>query len=123
MPIAADRVKDTTVNPSNTATITLVNSAPTGYKTFGASFAVGDRILYAISSATSADWETGYGVMASSTTLTRSNVTSNSAGTFVPLTFSAGTYDIFNTITASRHLDLITRGKTTAALSGLSVAV
>ena len=121
MPLAADRVKDSTVNPSNTLVITLANSPATGYVAFYPSLNIGDRILYAIASTTSAQWETGYGQLITATTLERTSVTGNSSGTTDWITFSAGTYDVINTITAARHIDLSTRGKMTAQVSGMAM--
>lgn len=92
----ADRVKDTTTT-TGTGDITLSGSAPTGFQTFAQAFSVSDRVYYAISSATSAEWEVGYGTLTGGTTLERTTVL-ESSNADAAVNFSAGTKDVFCTV-------------------------
>lgn len=96
----ADRVQDTTTS-TGTGTITLAGSPPAGRQAFASEFAVGDLVCYCISAQGSGtEWEVGIGVLATSTTLTRSagNVIDSSAGAGTLVSFSAGTKDVFCTM-------------------------
>lgn len=93
----ADRVMETTINPSNTATITLAG-AKTGYQAFTTAFANLDVVYYCIAAANNAQWEVGFGTFTTTgTTLTRTaaNVLAGSAGAGVLTIFAAGTYEVF----------------------------
>ena len=96
-----DRIKDT----STTATggdFTLSGTPPTGYLTFSSVFTVGDeQIPYCIAQQASAEWKTGLGTYSASNTLHRDTITGNSDGTFVAIVFSAGTKDVFVSMTAA----------------------
>lgn len=97
--ISADRVKDTTTT-TGAGTVTLANSAPTGFRTFGSVLANGDTCFYCIEAG--AEWEVGLGTYATSgTTLARTTVlASSNAGAAV--NFSAGTKNVFLTAPASQ---------------------
>jgi Fibronectin type III domain len=94
----ADRVKDT-ASTTGTGAITLSGSAPSGFKTFGSAFGVGVTFPYCIVSS-SGEWEIGYGTMTSSTSFSRDTVLSSS-NSGAAVSFSAGTKDVFCTLTAA----------------------
>lgn len=94
--VSADRVSDTTTT-SGTGTLTLVNSAPTGFRTFGAVMATNDTCYYCIEHQSANEWEVGLGTYNSTgPTLARTTVlaSSNSNAT---VTFSSGTKNVFIT--------------------------
>jgi len=94
--VIANRVKETTTT-TGTGTITL-NGASTGFQSF-AVIGNGNTTYYTIAAQTGGQWEVGVGTYTSSgTTLARTTVLSNSAGTQPSaLNFSAGTKDVFVT--------------------------
>lgn len=95
----ADRVKDTTTTVG-TGTITLANSPPARFRTFGAAFAVGtNQIAYVIEGQSGTEFESGIGTYVSATTFSRDKVeTSSNANALVA--FSAGTKDVYCAATA-----------------------
>jgi hypothetical protein len=97
--VLADRVKETTTT-AGTGTITLAG-ASTGYQSFSV-IGNGNTTYYCIAGQTTSEWEVGVGTYTSSgTTLARTTVLANSAGTQpTALTFSAGTKDVFVTYPA-----------------------
>jgi hypothetical protein len=97
--IFADRVKDTTTT-TGTGDFTLSGTAPTGYRAFASVMATGDNCYYAIASASSTEWEVGYGTLTASTTLARSRVIASSNAN-AAVNFSAGTKDVFQTVPAT----------------------
>lgn len=99
-----DRVKDTTTT-TGTGNITVSGSAPTGYRTLSAVYAVGDAIPYVIAAQSGTEWEAGIGTYASSNTLERTTVTASSnSGSAV--NFSAGTKDVFVDFHAAQAVGL-----------------
>jgi hypothetical protein len=94
--VLADRVKETTTT-AGTGTVTLLG-ASTGFQSF-AVIGDGNTTYYTIAGQTGNEWEVGVGTYTSSgTTLARTTVLANSAGTQpTALTFSAGTKDVFVT--------------------------
>jgi hypothetical protein len=94
--VIANRVKETTTT-AGTGTVTLLG-ASTGFQSFAV---IGDAntTFYTIVGQTGNEWEVGVGTYTSSgTTLARTTVLANSAGTQpTALTFSAGTKDVFVT--------------------------
>ncbi len=85
-----DVVQDTTTT-TGTGTITLANSAPTGFRTFGSVLSDGDTTLYSIRHTTLNEWEVGVGTYTSSgTTLARTTVLASSNSN-AAVNFSAGT--------------------------------
>jgi hypothetical protein len=94
--VLADRVKETTTT-AGTGTVTL-DGAATGFQSF-AVIGNANTTYYTIAGQTSNEWEVGVGTYTSSgTTLARTTVLSNSAGTQPSaLSFSAGTKDVFVT--------------------------
>jgi hypothetical protein len=97
--VLADRVKETTTT-AGTGTVTL-DGAATGFQSF-AVIGNANTTYYTIAGQTSNEWEVGIGTYTSSgTTLARTTVLSNSAGTQPSaLSFSAGTKDVFVTYPA-----------------------
>lgn len=93
----ADRVKDTTTS-TGTGSITLSDTAPSGYRTFASAFGSSSVVVhYCI--AGGSEWEVGVGTFDGTTGLTREKVDSSSnSGALV--NFSAGTKDVFCTASA-----------------------
>ena len=102
--VLKDRVKETTTTAGN-GVITLAGAA-TGYQSF-AVIGNTNTTYYCIAGQTSAEWEVGIGTYATSgTTLTRTTVIANSAGTEpTALVFSAGTKDVFCTYPAEKSVN------------------
>lgn len=114
--IIADRVKDSTTTTS-TGTLTIANSAPTGFRTFASVMATNDTCYYTISSSGGAEWEVGIGTLTSSTTLTRDTVLASSNSNAL-VNFSAGTKDVFMTIPA---IAVQTLGQDYASANNMSI--
>lgn len=117
-----DRVKETSTT-TGTGNFTL-DGAVTQFRTFSSVFTAGstagsyDWIYYAIAGQGTAEWEVGKGHITNATTLVRDSVFSSSnSGALV--NFSAGTKDVFNTITADRMEEVWTKGETMALIAGL----
>ncbi len=93
-----DRVKDTTTT-TGTGSLTITNSAPSGFVTFNSAFGTGstNKFYYCIDGG--AEWETGIGYLSSSTVLVRDTFLASSSGSAV--SFSAGTKTVFATVVAS----------------------
>jgi hypothetical protein len=96
MPRFSDRVRETTTT-TGTGTVTLLG-ATSQHQAFSADYALNtDNIPYAIVGQTGTEWETGYGTLLTSSTLSRDQVVdSSNAGALV--NFSAGTKDVFVSI-------------------------
>lgn len=91
--IAADRVRDTTTT-TGTGSVTLANSAPTGYRTFGSVCANNDTVFYVIAHQSADEWEVGYGTYSTTgPALARTTVISSSNSN-AAVNFSAGTKDV-----------------------------
>jgi hypothetical protein len=98
-PYYFDRVKDTSTT-TGTGTLTLANSAPTGFRTFGSVLSNSDTCFYAIVGG--ADWEVGIGTYTTSgTTLARTTILASSNSN-AAVNLSSGTKDIFITHPASQ---------------------
>lgn len=99
MPSFRDRVKDTTTS-TGIGAITLSGTAPTGFQTFSNAYSTGTPFLYCIEDTTSGLWETGTGYLSASTTMVRdANVMDGSSGPGVLVNFTAGTKNVYVTIT------------------------
>jgi len=111
--VLADRVKETTTT-AGTGTVTLLGAAP-GFQSF-AVVGNANTTYYTIAGQTTSEWEVGIGTYTSSgTTLARTTVLSNSAGTQPSaLSFSAGTKDVFVTYPAGKSVNLDASGNATA---------
>ena len=99
MPVFRDRVKDTTTG-TGTGSMTLSGTAPTGYQSINTAFGVGPVFLNCIADNTSGLWETGTGYLSAATTLVRDSVFDGSSGPATPVTFTAGSKDVFCTAAA-----------------------
>lgn len=98
-PYYFDRVKDTSTT-TGTGTLTLANSAPTGFRTFGSVLSNSDTCFYAIVGG--AEWEVGIGTYTTSgTTLARTKVLASSNSN-AAVNLSSGTKDVFITHPASQ---------------------
>ena len=97
--VLADRVKETTTT-AGTGMVTLLG-ASTGFQSF-AVIGNANTTYYTIAGQTGNQWEVGVGTYgASGTTLSRTTVLANSAGTQPSaLDFAAGTKDVFVTYPA-----------------------
>jgi serine acetyltransferase len=111
--VLADRVKETTTT-AGTGTVTLLG-AVTGFQSF-AVIGNANTTYYTITARTGTEWEVGIGTYTlSGTTLARTTVLANSAGTQpTALTFSAGTKDVFVTYPSSKSVNLDASGNATA---------
>ena len=97
--ILEDRVRDTSTT-TGTGALTLANSAPSTYRTFGSVCATGDTFPYAVVHQSASEWETGIGTYSAANTLTRTTVlASSNAGAAV--NFSAGTKDVYIDVPAA----------------------
>jgi hypothetical protein len=102
--VLADRVKETTTT-AGTGTVTLLG-ASTGFQSF-AVIGNANTTYYTIAGQTTSEWEVGIGTYTSAgTTLARTTVLANSAGTQpTALTFSAGTKDVFVTYPSEKSVN------------------
>lgn len=121
MPAFRDRVKDTTAT-TGTGSVTLSGTAPTGYQTFANAYPdLGTPFLYCISDAASGLWETGTGYLSTSTTMVRdANVMDGSSGPGVLVNFTAGSKEVFVTITAHWCED-VDSGATLHKINGMAM--
>jgi hypothetical protein len=93
--VAADRVQETALSIGATSPITLLGAADVGLQRFPASLD-GQVVPYAIEHETTGQWEVGSGVYtASSKTLARTTVYSNSLGTTALVNFAAGIVNVW----------------------------
>lgn len=99
MPKTDDRVKETTTT-TGVGDITL-SGASSGFQSFSTAFNFGDVVMYCIVGQSSTEWEVGRGTLINATTLSRTVVEESSTGSAV--NFSAGTKDVFATVTGE-HL-------------------
>lgn len=100
--VTADRVRDTSTT-AGTGSITVSGTAPTGFRTFSAVLSVGDTFYYAIQSQGANEWEVGVGTYSSANVFARTTIlASSNSGNAV--NFSAGTKDVFITLTAARTI-------------------
>jgi hypothetical protein len=99
-----DSVKDQTTT-TGTGTVTIVGTAPAGFRTITSAHTDASTVRYRISSADNSEWEVGQGVWtASGATLTRATVyASSNAGALV--SFSAGTKSVITGLTAQDMMD------------------
>ena len=95
--ITADRVKDTTTT-TGTGSLTLANSAPTGYRTLNAVAATGDTFPYCVEGGS--EWEVGRGTYSGSHVFARTTVIASSNSN-AAVNFSAGTKNFFITLPAA----------------------
>jgi hypothetical protein len=99
--VVADRVKETTT-VTGTGGAGLLG-AVTGYQSFSSGVGVGNSTYYCIAAQSGSEWEVGIGTLAPGT-LTRTTIlASSNSGS--PVSFSAGTKDIFCTYPAARSVN------------------
>lgn len=91
--ITADRVKDTTTT-TGTGSLTLANSAPTGYRTLNAVASTSDTFYYCVE--LGSEWEVGLGTYSGSHVFARTTVLASSNSN-AAVNFSAGTKNFFIT--------------------------
>lgn len=95
-----DRVKETSTT-TGTGSLTL-GGAVTGYRTWsGAGFTNNDTGYYVIEHQSAAEWEVGLGTWTTGGVLVRTTPLAGSAAT--PVSFSAGTKHVFNSVPAAAY--------------------
>lgn len=105
MPVTADRCKETTTT-TGTGTITLAG-AVSQFQSFATAFgSSGGVVEYAIVGQGSTEWEVGRGTFNGTTSLTR-DVILASSNSNAAVTFSAGTKDVFATVSTQRLQDMM----------------
>lgn len=117
MPLTADRCRETSTT-TGTGTITLAG-AVAQYQSFASAFPNGATVQYAIVGQTGTEWEVGRGIFNGSTSLTREVVRSSSNSNAL-VNFSAGTKDVFCTISAEQ-MDNANIGLQVAQVAGLAM--
>lgn len=120
MPLShfADRVKETTTT-TGTGNITLAG-AVAQYQAFSPRFATNQLFFYAIVGQSGTEWETGQGYLSGASTLVRETV-HQSSNSDALVSFSAGTKDVFVTISAGRANDWNTHGKVLGQIMGAAM--
>ena len=111
-----DRVKETTTTTGSGA-ITLLGAA-SQFVSFTSKFSVNEFLEYAIVGQTTTEWETGLGQLANATTLNRVQVFASSNANAL-VVFSAGTKDVFNTLSQSYVNKVTTYGQTISIAQGV----
>ena len=109
--IKADRVKETSTS-TGTGDFTL-NGAVAGYRAFSSVMATDDTFFYTITHSNGLEWETGYGKLLSSTSINRTFIHSSSNANLV-VSFSAGTKEVFISLTALQSISGAGPGATTS---------
>ncbi len=97
-----DRVRETSTS-QGTGNITLAGAVQ-GFITFNSGIATSNTTYYTIAEQGTANFEVGLGTLSGSTTLERTTVLSNSAGTTSKINFNSGgssTLDVFCTLPAT----------------------
>lgn len=102
--IKADRVKETSTS-TGTGNFTLAGAVP-GYRTFASAVTLTPNkiFFYSIVHSNGTEWETGYGRLVDSTTMERKYVYSSSNVSATLVDFSAGTKEVFISITERQAL-------------------
>lgn len=95
-----DRVRDTTTG-TGTGNLTLANSAPTGFRTFGSVLSNNDRVYYCVAHQSANEWETGFGTYSTTGPALARTVVLASSNSGSAVNFSSGTKDVFITPPAS----------------------
>ena len=120
-----DRVRETSTS-QGTGNITLAGAVQ-GFITFNSGIATSNTTYYTISEQGTANFEVGLGTLSGSTTLQRTTVLSNSAGTTSKINFNSGgssTLDVFCTMPASKSVYLDSTGTPVGAASaGFALAM
>jgi hypothetical protein len=118
-----DRVYETSTT-TGTGNFTLAGAVPQ-FQTFASRFTSGteraaDPLYYCIKGQSGTEWEVGRGYLSDSTTLVRLRVFESSNGD-AAVNFSAGTKDVFNTLTSERVEEIFTKGQSVATASGWNI--
>lgn len=113
--VSAERVKETTTT-TGTGALTLAGAA-TGFRAFGDVCSNGDTCYYVAAHQTPGEWEHGIGTWNTGGTLTRTTVIAGSNGTS-PVSFSAGTKDVFLSLPGTEQSKIRLRGMATPAAPG-----
>lgn len=121
----ADRVKETTTT-TGTGDITLLGAA-SQFVAFQDVFSPSDTVSYAIVGQSGTEWEVGSGTLVDATTLARTTVQASSNGGSA-VNFSAGTKDVFVTVSATDLVAMIDRSNHTgvqaiSTVTGLQTAL
>ena len=111
----ADRVKETATT-TGTGNFTLAG-AVSQFEAFSTNFAIGRRFYYAIVGQSGTEWEVGLGELSGATTLVRSLVL-QSSNSDAAVNFSAGTKDVFVTLSSAWANSAPTSGKMVASRMG-----
>jgi hypothetical protein len=126
MTLTADRCKETSTT-TGTGDFTLAG-AVAQFQSFSSVFPLSTVFMYAIVGQSGTQWEVGYGSLISSTVMSRDEVKSSSNSNNV-VNFSAGTKDVFATVTASKIAEIpisttaeVNFGSTSTGNASLSVA-
>lgn len=114
--VSADRVRDTSTS-TGTGSVTVSGSPPSGFRTLSAVLSSADTFYYAIQHQTLSEWEVGLGTWSGSDTFARTTIYSSS-NLGAAVTFSAGTKDVFITLSADRTLQLTATGGLSDPLVG-----
>ena len=101
--VVGDRVLETSTT-SGTGTLTLAGAA-TGYQSFAVGVGVNNQTYYCIYDSTTQAWEVGIGTLLTGTTLSRTTVYANSAGTTALISFAANSKNVLCTYPAERSVD------------------
>ena len=99
----SDRVKETSTTTGN-SDFTLAG-AVSQFSAFSSRYSVGDPFYYVIAGQTGTEWESGRGHLSGATTLVRDAIQASSNSDTV-VTFSAGTKDVFVSVTADAMNDI-----------------
>ena len=99
----ADRVKETSTT-TGTGDFTLAG-AVSQFSSFSSRYATSEPFYYAIVGQTGTEWEVGRGYLSGATTLVR-YVVQRSSNSDTVVTFSAGTKDVFVSVTADPMNDI-----------------
>lgn len=93
-----DRVKETTTS-TGSGNITLAG-AVAQFQSISSRFAIGERFDYYIVGQTGSEWESGLGYLLDATTLVRERIYESSNADAL-VVFSAGTKDVFNSMSGN----------------------
>lgn len=119
--VHSDRVWEFGSNVGSNPVVML--GSPPSYRTWTAGGLDGLTVEYTIEHDTSGQWECGIGVYTASTkTLTRVTIVSNSDGTHSPVVFAPGTVDVWNDLSAEKMVNLDADSSHLTLPGGLSLA-
>jgi hypothetical protein len=99
--VLKDRVKETSV-VTGTGNATLLGAA-IGYQSFNTAIPTGSTVYYCIAAQGVSEWEVGVGTFTAPDTLSRDTILESSAAG-APVTFTAGTKDVFVTYPAEKAI-------------------